>query len=82
LVRTSEKGTWCERQDPSALWPLISFGAVQPLGVRSTIIGQLGSVALPLWRASDWMRRISAMAVSSVAAICWCMVSGSSPSTK
>jgi hypothetical protein len=52
------------------------------LGVRSTIIGQLGSVALPLWRASDWMRRISPMAVSSVAAIRWCMVSGSSPSTK
>ena len=52
LSRTSENGTWCERQEPSALWPLTSFGPVQPLGLRSTIIGQRGRSALPLARAS------------------------------
>ena len=35
-------GTWCARQKPSTLWPSTSFGPVQPLGERSTIIGQRG----------------------------------------
>ena len=35
-------GTWCDRQDPSAFFPSTSLGPVQPLGVRSTIIGQRG----------------------------------------
>ena len=36
------KGTWCDRHEPSTLWPLISSGPVHPLGDRSTIIGQRG----------------------------------------
>ena len=35
-------GTWCERQDPSAGFPSISLGQVQPLGVLNTIMGQVG----------------------------------------
>ena len=58
------------------------FGPVQPLGERSTIIGQRGRSALPLLRAAFWRVRISRMAASSVAAMVWCIVSGSSPSTK
>ena len=44
-------GTWCERQKPSTLCPSTSVGAVQPFGVRSTIIGQRGRVATSLLRA-------------------------------
>ena len=82
LPRTSEKGTWCERHEPSTLWPLISLGPVQPLGERSTIIGQRGRSALPESRAFFWIARISATMVSSVAAIFWCISAGSAPSTK
>ncbi len=35
-------GTWCARQVPSTGSPSTTFGPVQPLGVRSTIIGQRG----------------------------------------
>ena len=52
LSRTSENGTWCERHEPSALWPLISFGPVQPFGERSTIIGHRGRSAFLLARAA------------------------------
>ena len=44
---TSAIGTWCARQEPSSLWPSTSGGAVQPFGVRSTIIGQRGRLAIP-----------------------------------
>ena len=44
---TSASGTWCARQKPSSLWPSTSSGALQPFGVRSTIIGQRGRVATP-----------------------------------
>ena len=47
---TSASGTWWARQHPSTLWPSTSFGPVQPLGLRSTIIGHRGRVALPLER--------------------------------
>ena len=39
---TSASGTWCARQKPSSRWPSTSSGAVQPFGVRSTIIGHRG----------------------------------------
>ena len=39
--------------------PSISFGQVQPLGVRSTIIGQRGRSVKPFRRASALMRWIS-----------------------
>ena len=44
---TSAIGTWWARQNPSSLWPSISAGAVQPFGVRSTIMGQRGRVCDP-----------------------------------
>ena len=81
LSRTSENGTWCERQEPSTLRPPISFGPVQPFGARKTIMGQRGRSAFPLSRAFFQMPRISATIASSVAAIFWCIVSGSDPST-
>ena len=68
--RTSDSGTWCARQKPSTLWPSTSLGPVQPLGLRNTIIGQRGRSVLPPSRASRWMRLISEMTWSKVAAIC------------
>ena len=56
-------------------------GPVQPFGERKMIIGQRGRTVVPLRRASDWMRLISSMAWLSVAAIAWCMLIGSEPST-
>ena len=74
-------GTWWERKVPSVGRPSTLFGPVQPLGVRSTIIGQRGrSVERPS-RAARWMAAISSMTVSIVAAMAWCTVRGSSPST-
>ena len=35
-------GTWCERNVPSTGRPSTTFGPVQPLGERKTIIGQRG----------------------------------------
>src|SRR5271165_7550413 len=46
------------------------------------IMGQRGRDALPLCRASSWILRISRTQCSSVAAIAWCMLWGSLPSTK
>jgi hypothetical protein len=62
--------------------PSISRGHVQPFGVRSTIIGQIGRFTTPRSRASAWICRISATIWSSVAAIAWCIAIGSWPSTK
>ena len=45
LCARSASGTWWERNDPSAGSPSTSLGPVQPLGVRSTIIGQRGRAA-------------------------------------
>ena len=42
VLATAAIGTWCERQLPSTGLPSTSFGPVQPFGVRSTIIGQVG----------------------------------------
>ena len=42
LFVQSASGTWCERKEPSIWTPSTTFGPVQPLGVRSTIIGQRG----------------------------------------
>ena len=57
-------------------------GAVQPFGVRRTIIGQRGRNGVPLLRACFWTARMSATHLSIVAAIAWCIDSGSDPSTK
>jgi len=75
-------GTWCARQKPSTLCPSISAGAVQPLGLRSTIMGQRGRWAVPLARARACSARISATQRSSTSAIFRCIASGSDPSTK
>ena len=73
LVRSEACPPWAGRRR--------SFGPVQPLGVRRTIIGQRGrSVERPS-RAARWMAAISSMTVSIVAAMAWCTVGGSSPAT-
>jgi hypothetical protein len=77
---TSAIGTWWPAQPRHV--PVDSRGQVQPFGVRSTIIGQRGLVGTPLARACPWWARISATQWSSVAAIAWCMLAGSEPSTK
>ena len=82
FLRTSLIGTWCERQLPSTCLPSMVFGPVQPLGVRSTIIGQRGRSVAPPSRADFWIRVISSITASIVAASCWWTSSGSSPSTK
>ena len=82
MVRSSASGTWWERNVPSAGSPSTTFGPVQPFGVRSTIIGQRGRVWPPSSRARRWIAAISSSTSSSVAAISWCIVAGSSPSTK
>ena len=51
-------------------------------GESLTIIGQAGRLRLPVLRASAHIRLISAIAVSSVRANCWCTSMGSCPSTK
>jgi hypothetical protein len=66
---------------PSAGRPSTSFGPVQPFGVRSTIIGQRGRAAALPERASDWIRRMSATALSTAAASAWCTAAGSWPAT-
>ena len=80
-VLRSAIGTWCERKDPSALSPSTSFGPVHPFGVRSTIIGHRGRSGPAPERACCWIREISAVTSSSVAAISWCIVGGVEPST-
>jgi len=77
-----EMGTWWARKQSSTGFPSTSLGPVQPLGERNTIMGQRGRVVSPVVRACCWMRLISRMAQSRVAAICWCIFSGSLPSTK
>ena len=62
--------------------PSSSGGAVQPFGARSTIIGHLGRSAFPVRRASACAPRIASTQRSSVAAIAWCIESGSEPSTR
>ena len=80
---TSASGTWCARQLPSRRCPPTSAGLVQPLGVRRTIIGHCGRSGVPLAAGlAPAAARISATHVSIVAAIAWCIVSGSDPSTK
>ena len=76
------EGTWCERKLPSTGLPSTSLGPVQPLGLRRTIMGHWGRWRNPPERHSSWMVRMSRSASSSVAAMSWCMVSGTSPSTK
>src|SRR5208282_3128475 len=71
----------CARYVPSTGRPSTTLGPVQPLGVLRTIIGQRGRSVTPRSRASDWIRRISAMTLSSVSAIKGCIASGSCPST-
>ena len=84
MSRALASGTWCERQDPSVRWPSISFGPVQPFGVRSTIIGQAGrSVSRPASASSAACTLISAIlsrAVSSTSAKRRWVSSGSSSS--
>jgi hypothetical protein len=75
-------GTWCDLQKPSTLCPSISRGAVHPFGVRRTIMGHRARRATPVLRASCWAARISRTHFSNVAAIAWCMLFGSDPSTK
>src|SRR5439155_24782874 len=58
------------------------FRSVHPLGLRRMIIGQNGRVVDPLERASFWMAWISSIIISRVAAMSWCIDSGSCPSTK
>ena len=83
VLATSASGIWCARQKPSTLWPSTFRGAVQPLGLRRTIIGQRGRIALPAARGLFLDAcRISSTQCSSVAAIAWCMLAGSLPSTK
>ena len=74
LVRAPVVLAFACRRSPS--------GQVQPLGERRTIMGQRGRALKPSRRASAWMRWISATTASSVAAISWCIASGSWPSTK
>ena len=71
-------GTWCARKVPSMGLPSTSRGPVQPLGVRRIITGQAGRDRKPFLRASAWISFISEIQISSVAAIFWCMGSGSS----
>ena len=59
--------------------PSTTLGPVQPLGVRSTIMGHTGRSALLFSRAFFWMALISSMTVSMVSAMSLCMVMGSSP---
>ena len=82
FLRTSLIGTWCERQVPSTGLPSIVLGPVQPFGVRNTIIGHCGRSVTPPSRAAFWIRPISSITASIVAASCWWTSAGSSPSTK
>ena len=60
MAARSASGTWWERNEPSAGRPSTSLGPVQPLGVRSTIIGQRGRPRSPPSRARLWISAISA----------------------
>jgi len=82
LSRTVLNGTWCERQFPSAGLPSTTFGPVHPFGERKTIIGQIGRSHTPSTLARRWISAISSKQRSIVSAIFWCIVAGSSPSTK
>ncbi len=53
----SPNGTWWARQVPSILSPSTSFGPVQPLGLRSTIIGHRGQTSFSPARAAFCDRR-------------------------
>ena len=75
-------GTWCERQEPSARLPSITFGQVQPLGERRTIIGQRGRSATPFFARGLLNAPNLVECPSSAAAISWCIFAGSWPSTK
>ena len=68
--------------DPMTVLPSTVSGPVQPLGVRSTIIGHAGRAVTPWTRASAWMRAMSATTASSVSASSRWTVIGSSPVTK
>ena len=58
------RGTWWARKEPSICLPSTTLGPVQPLGVRSTIMGHTGRSALLFSRAFFWMALISSMTVS------------------
>ena len=62
--------------------PSTTFGPVHPLGDLKTIIGHRGLVVSLLFLAYFWIFRISSTAFSMTAAMSWCIISGSSPSTK
>ena len=66
--RTPGSGTWWARQVPSTGCPSTSCGPVQPLGVRSTIMGQRGRSVTPSLRARRWMAAIRSSALSMAAA--------------
>ncbi|CAO0833287.1 hypothetical protein SMICM17S_00683 [Streptomyces microflavus] len=70
-----------ERQVPSTGSPSTSFGPVQPLGVRSTIMGERGRSVAPSSRAARWNAAIRSTAVSIAATIARWTVAGSSPVT-
>jgi hypothetical protein len=74
-------GTWCARCVPS-MHAVHLFGPVQPLGERSTIMGQRRRRLKPSARASTWMARMASSEVSSAEAISPCISAGSSPDTK
>ena len=66
---------WSRRpsQVPPTGRPSTIFGAVQPFGMRSTIIGQAGRRRVArAHRAASWISAMSSSTVSSVAASCWC----------
>ena len=81
VARTSESGTWCDRQVPSVCLPSTTFGPVQPFGVRSTIIGQVGRSVPTRPRAAALIAATSSMTASIVSAISAWTVIGSSPAT-
>ena len=62
--------------------PSHSFGPVQPLGARKTIIGHTGNELSLFLRAFSWIALIFSIALSKPAAISGCIFSGSVPSTK
>jgi hypothetical protein len=65
------------------LSPSTVFGPVQPFGLRSTIIGHGGGATNgSRARAAFWIARMRDNASSNAAAIAWCIVAGTSPSTK
>gem|GEM_PF-6296848 len=70
-------GTWCDRKVPSTGTPSTLPGPVHPLGLRRMTTGQRARSGLRAAR----MAAMRSKAASRVAAIAWCMLSGSEPST-